>query len=505
MNLKMLERSLDQHQEARRTFFRDLKIVGAAVLAFQFMVFFRFVNLSEQQHQLGGEIADARTNLVAVQEIQTQLALLQSALRTNTAALLAELNTTPLKLRNQILDLERDLNIFRGAPSLPGATALPSPPGGSSFQPIQMQAPPVQMQMQAPVPNAAFSPMQQRLDLETPAPGFAFLAGLNTNEIQSLHDGSPNDGAFQQIVTSLVERDIIKPKFQELDETRRNLLLQPFARGQKSLLALTNSWAILERNGVHSENLRTNLEQVFASMSALRFDAPKTSDWWQTFGGKESFIGERRLNVENITMDAQTALLSPAREFDLLANQMAGFIHQDEERQKEFAAALTALETRAGAIQSLLESYSKPMAALTLEPRQVMLYYPVVLAGLFCAFVIRFWLLQKRALWLANAYRQLGVTSEVLEACFNELLTLRKSVFNSGKGRIAFLMMLLVIPPALFVASVLWIFGRASFLAEIPAGFYVIAGTCIAAGIAFAIRSAARSAPLRENKSDDRK
>jgi hypothetical protein len=261
MNLKMLERSLDQHQEARQAFFRDLKIVGAAVLAFQFLVFFRFVNLSEQQQQLNGEIADARTNLVAVQEIQTQLTQLQSDLRTNTAALIAELNATPLKLRGGILDLERDLKIFRGAPT--------PPPGldRSSFQDFQM--------VQAP--NAAFSPIQQRMDLATPA-GFTFLAGLNTNEIQLLHDSSPNDGAFQKIVAALVERQIIQPKFKELDETRRNLLLEPFARGQQDLLALTNAWAILERNGVHPENLRTNLEQVFVSMSALQFAAPKTSE-----------------------------------------------------------------------------------------------------------------------------------------------------------------------------------------------------------------------------------
>src|ERR1017187_1305830 len=125
MSLKMLERSLDQHQEARQTFFRDLKIVGTAVIAFQFMVFFRFINLSEQQHQLNGEISGARTNLVAVQEIQSQLTLLQSALRTNATALINELNATPLNLRNDILHLEADLRTFRGASSLPPAPLGP--------------------------------------------------------------------------------------------------------------------------------------------------------------------------------------------------------------------------------------------------------------------------------------------------------------------------------------------------------------------------------------------
>lgn len=492
MNLKMLERSLDQHQEARQTFFRDLKIVGAAVLAFQFLVFFRFVNLSEQQHQLGDEIAGVRTNLLAVQEIQAQLTRLQSGLRTNTTTLIAELNATPLNLRSNIQHLEIGLNLFRGVPALSGGPPPPPGPDGSALQPIPIN-----------VPNAAFSPMQQRMDIATP-PAFTFLAGLNTNEIQWLHGRSWNDGEFQKLVTALVERQIIQPKFKELDETRRSLLLEPFARGQKDLLALTNAWAILEPKGIHAENLRTNLDQVFASMSALRFDAPKTSDWWQTFGGKEAFIGERRLNVENIKMGAEKALLAPASEFERLANQMQEFIRQGEERAKKFAAELASLETRASAIQSLLDGYSKPLTALTLEPRKVMLYYPVVLAGLFCAFVIRFRRLQKRALWLANEYRQLGVTSDVLDACFNELLPARKSVFHAGRGRFAALILSLLIPPVLFIASILWLHGRASFLAEIPAGFYASAGACVAAAIAFAIRSAARSAPRHENKSDSR-
>ncbi len=70
LDLKFLERSLQQQESARQAFFRDVKIASLLFLAFQFVIFSRFINLHEHGLRLDAQIASLRIDQQALGEVQ---------------------------------------------------------------------------------------------------------------------------------------------------------------------------------------------------------------------------------------------------------------------------------------------------------------------------------------------------------------------------------------------------------------------------------------------------
>src|SRR5258708_12453474 len=83
----MLERAAERHDDARSNFFRDLKIAGVVLLVFQFLVFFKFANLSDERLEVRNRLAKAETNQVALAAVQSALGSIKTILETATAGL----------------------------------------------------------------------------------------------------------------------------------------------------------------------------------------------------------------------------------------------------------------------------------------------------------------------------------------------------------------------------------------------------------------------------------
>src|SRR2546426_3432814 len=81
LDLKLLDGSLDRLENACSAFSRDLKIAAVLVLGFQFVIFFRFIDLNGQQVSLDRDIEQLQSDQKALADIQAQLGNLQDALQ----------------------------------------------------------------------------------------------------------------------------------------------------------------------------------------------------------------------------------------------------------------------------------------------------------------------------------------------------------------------------------------------------------------------------------------
>ena len=101
LDLKFLERSLQQEEGARKVFFRDLKIATVLLLAFQFMVFFVFIDLNDQRLALELQVTQLRADQKALSEVQAQLVLLEDFPQ----EVEKQVKGAPAALRQQISEL----------------------------------------------------------------------------------------------------------------------------------------------------------------------------------------------------------------------------------------------------------------------------------------------------------------------------------------------------------------------------------------------------------------
>ena len=107
LDLKLLDGSLDRLENARSTFSRDLKIAAVLVLGFQFVIFFRFIDLNERQIGLDGEVRQLQDDQKAFVVIQAQLGDLQGDLQKGKGRLSERLQNLPSAMRTQIFGLGR--------------------------------------------------------------------------------------------------------------------------------------------------------------------------------------------------------------------------------------------------------------------------------------------------------------------------------------------------------------------------------------------------------------
>ena len=148
LNLKLLERSLEEHEHARSNFSRDLKFAVVLLLAFQFFVFFRFANLSDQQFELQPQLEQAEAHQQALVEIRGAVEKIETTLKTGTTELATILGDLPRQIRNELGELNEDLTTFR-------SELLPLPRDELPVQQMQI--------LQQQIPNANINAVQPSL------------------------------------------------------------------------------------------------------------------------------------------------------------------------------------------------------------------------------------------------------------------------------------------------------------------------------------------------------
>jgi hypothetical protein len=468
LNLKLLERSLEQHENARANFFRDLKVAVVLLLAFQFFVFFRFADLSDQQFALRPKVEQAEARQHALVEIRTAVDKIEMALKTGTSELTAFLGGMPQEIRNALGQLNEDLKAFRAAP-------FPPPRDNLASQMVQ-------------APNASINTVQSTNRVES-----RFLADLTFDETAELHDVDTNTPSFRERVVHIVENKIIRPAFEELNERAADLVVAPLVKGVADLRQRTTELATLKAAGADVEGWLNNAEQVVTVAQGLKFTPPAEVDWWMSARSKASFAKTAQLDTTKIAEEARSAMARPDMELKTLTDKMEAATSALKQEGTRIDDELKQLREHAVSLEGLVEGYAKPLAVLALEPRDLVIFYPVVLAALISVFAVRQILLRRRAETLARAYGEYGVSGDILALSFTELPASRArgnsplSVGWSRLGRLAG--WLWVVPAGFALASFAWVLASESLRDDAPRFLYALSALVLVAACIFLLRS----------------
>jgi hypothetical protein len=458
LNLKMLERSLEQHESARSNFFRDLKFAGVVLLLFQFLVFFKFASLSDEKLEVRTRLTKAETNQRALADVQLAVGSIKTVLKKAAEGLTNSLTHVPSDIRDQLSHLAEELEEFRGQP-------FQLPPQRPAF--VQDNA-----------------PVASRSALER-----IFLAGFTESEKKTLHDANTEENAYQDLVVRIVETKIIQPEFQRLNAAKENLLAKPLASGMADLRNLSDQLTTLRKSGIDVDSWLTNVEGVVTLAAGLKFSAPAASKWWSSRQSKADFASEAQLNTAGIVGQAIDVLSGPERDLKSLSQKIEMAVTGLKQEGEQIEGELLKLQTNANSIETLLQSYAKPLAVVALEPKDLVLYYPVILAAILSMFAFRQMLLRRRAEVLASAYSQLGLSDNILEVCFTDLpgpmqgeLSLNPAARAKSPWR--FVGLLWVVPTGFAVTSFVWILASKSLNDQAPRLLYlasalVLAATCL--------------------------
>src|SRR4051794_27220413 len=98
LDQKFLEHALEEHRSACKAFFRDLGIVSTVLLAFLFLILFRYIALEDQSR----ELAKVSDRLHQDQQYLNLLTQRLQAVNGSLAPLSSLLDDTPSLLRGQI-------------------------------------------------------------------------------------------------------------------------------------------------------------------------------------------------------------------------------------------------------------------------------------------------------------------------------------------------------------------------------------------------------------------
>lgn len=384
LDLKLLESSLRQQESSRQTFSRDLKIAIVLVLGFQFVIFFRFIDLNEQIISGEKQIGSLQNDQMALDDVQVHLGDLKTILQKGETELSERLKKTPSNLRAQIVKLEEELGELRSRQSDVGATP-------------------------------AARPMIQ-MPIQTGAPAESLLvAGLSDADVKILRNSDFGDPTFEKVVEQIVEPRIIQPAFAALNTDKDRLLEKPYGAKKAQLLATLRSHDhALEERGLKTGQIAETVSQVQTQLNLLRFTVPRSDRWWKTFEGKARVSKELVIDTEHLGDQIGQELRSQQLRLEAVGSQLTGLIHEGHAREELMANQMREVQDRYKLLQDRLQSYAKPLSVITVGPREAVLYYPIILASLFVYFTGRYLLLRWRARHLATNYRELGVSDGVL-------------------------------------------------------------------------------------------
>jgi hypothetical protein len=471
LNLTLLERSLEEHEHARSNLSRDLKVAGVLLLAFQFFVFFRFARLSDQQFELQPQLEQTEAQHQALVEVRGAVEKIETALKAGSTELATILSDLPQRIRKDLGELDRDLTTFQSQP-LPPRDA----------RPLQ------QMQMQQQIPNAAFNVARP----DHAGSASRFFADLTTAESEALHGAEVSSPVFRERIVHIVEHQIIEPAFAHLNERAEELVVKPLETGLAELRQRTAALATLKANGADVEGWLANAEQVVAIAKNLRFSPPAEVDWWTSAVAKGAYADTAKLDTVRIADEARSALSRPDAELKSLAEKMESALASLLQQGSRIDAELKQLREHALSLEGLIEGYAKPLAVLALEPKDLVIFYPVILAAIVSLFAVRQVLLRRRAATLEQAYRELGVSARVLAVYFTELPE-RSDHVETARARFSqvrrFAGWLWVIPAGFAITSFACVLASKSLGGEAPRLLYSLSAVVLVMACLFLLRS----------------
>lgn len=461
----MLERSVAQHENAREHFFRDLKIVATVLLAFQFVVFFRFPALNDKRVNVRLRLNAAETNRKALADAQEDLASISDILKKSADQLTGLLHEAAPQIRAKLQELNQDLNRFRQQPHPAAARSQvqPSPNGVA--------------------PNVGQYAMPADFSLGHESD---YLSGLTDLEKATLQHDDPHSDKYQDIVGAIVERKIIQPEFEALTKVKQELLSRPLEEKSSHFAAISNQFATTRDARVNPNRWVADVKNAAASVAKLQFNPPpQKPGWWRSRQSKDAVFTDAQASTNKVINRAKEGLSKPAQDLKFLSDNLKQTFADLRSEEKQIEGKFLDLRAKSKEIETLIESYAKPLSVIALEPEDAVLYYPVALGLVVAIFAFRQWTLQRRAASLASIYGQLGLSNDILEVYFTDLPNSKRGEANLKIGkprRFEWLLWLLAL--GLVVMSYAWILASQSLHEQAPRVWYLFsaiaaAGACL--------------------------
>ena len=446
LDLELLDSSLRQQENARQAFARDLKIAFVLVLGFQFVIFFRFIDLNDQIISSARQIGSLQNDQKAFDDVQARLGDLKTVLQQGQSELSEQLKNVPSNLREQIVQFETELGELRRPPSAVGL--IPPPPS------------PIQMPIQSPAP-----------------PKTLLVEGLSDADMKILTSSDFGNPAFEKVVARIVDDRIVRPAFVALNAEKEQLLEQPCRAKKAGLLsALQSHDRVLEEYGLKSGQVTEAVSQVQTQLDHLRFTPPRSDRWWKTLAGKMRMSRDLVIDTGHVGDQIGQELRSQQLRLESVGSQLTSLTQEGQAKKELIASQMQEVQDRYKLVQDRLQTYAKPLSVIAVGARDAVLYYPIIVAALFVYFTARYLLLYGRARQLAANYRDLGVPDDVLRVSLGDFPGVVSAHRPSVHLNNWFVLALGLVPGLLGIISLHRILGSADLMKDAPLLLYRTAG-----------------------------
>lgn len=399
LDLKLLDKALERHASGRQVFSRDLKIAATIVTGFLFGIFFRFIDLSDQQLKLGNQLKEVGEAQATVAAIKDGLGKISDTLQKQGAEVTDAIKQAPPKLRARIVAFNSALAKLKQTDSLESEVSNVEPTGAVQSSPHTDDRP-------------ASSESQPLEDGAAHA-----FAGLTPKDLQLLKEGRGEE--VEEVVRRIVNDHIVPPVFNELNRTKIEKLNSPVIETIESLdkpLGVSNS--ILNSIGWNPAQTRETINVVGKTLQEFEIQPPPNDDWWKTIETKERGFEANGAEAQNAFSHLRDALNSPTKTLGDLEKNLSERAMEASRNKAELDSQAKALNANYEEVQSLIAGVAKPFASLAMEPSTVVRYAPAIFAGVMVFFLTRFASLRRQQISLAQACHDLGYSDGAVAVYF---------------------------------------------------------------------------------------
>lgn len=493
LDLKFFEHLLQQLTGRRRIFFRDLKVAALLLIAFQFVIFFRFINLSDSAIKLNDQKTKIEADKDAFNRVQDKFELMEKTIDSGSERIISHLDNMPRNLREKFKLLENFIKKLRsGEIKFPTFSKKRSQDQAfQGFKPksiapsisVAPNTPTIQQKNPAQTGNlsmgAANAPAQIS-ELEQQKALFPLY--LSEAEWRLLKSGDTRKKEFKEAIKSIVNERIIPPMFAELRKIKKESMDEQFVRNKKQLLkSLENHKGILARFNVDTNNIRSQINTIQKELQTLQINEPASDNWWDTFAGKTAISELLAVNIDRSTDKFKGELHGAREKIESVGSELTTLINKTEKKMNEIENKKKDIEAKYKQLQLHLEKYSKPLPWIALKPKEAVLLYPVIFAFVFVFFVWRYLKLQRRAQHLEKMAMKFDVSNELLQFYFDSLFRLSRTIYEkkSTIGSLVtrgFIAILCSAPAVLGLVSIYRIHTSLSMNKEYPLVLYAVSG-----------------------------
>ncbi len=407
LDLKLLDRSLESHAAARQAFSRDLKIVVAAILVFQFGIFFRYVDMSDDAYRLDAQAKEVSEASAALKSVQDGLESLVGILKSGREAVAEDLKKAPPELRAEIVAINKAI-ADAGRPAPFAGNIAPDNPAA--------QVAPVAGQRAVSRPDFFDDLTQDQKTILLKGQDREKLAGIAK---QVLHSKilPAFFGDLNARKAEVVEKpfDAQADRIIEVLRTQETLIQRVFreeAGEPKGRLAGASKW--------DPEAITEAILDAKAKVDTLKFEPPRGDDWLRTVSEKEAQFKVIEADIVKAMKQVEDELAGAKQSAQVAGGRLDQLAKSTGERKATLDAGLKELNDQSNKVNSSLTDLVKPLAAVSLRARDLVCYDPVLLSAVFGFFLWRGVTLRRRARILAAACREAGYSDRAVAAYFDE-------------------------------------------------------------------------------------